>query len=107
MKTKKAAQTPKKAGSAAQKSIGVTGVRRPVRAQAKRLVGGITAADASPLFGAGGAAFALWVEQTKQIDPRERRTEAEWAPLIREFAARPIHGYRRKSVNDNHKLIRR
>jgi len=77
-------------------SVGVTatGLRREVLNR-KRTVGALTAAEASKLFPKGGEAFTTWCARDKGLGPAERRTEAEWADLLAEFAARPIHGHRR------------
>jgi hypothetical protein len=86
-------------------AVGVQGVRRSERAVAaqdqKRRVTGYTAAEASQLFPKGGAAFLGWALDNG-VRMGERRTEAEWAPLIEEFAARPIHGHRRGLVGGSH-----
>lgn len=89
-----------------QVSVGVTNVRRSKQANVpmQRRIRGFTAAEASERFPKGGAAFQMWVERTHGIDPGERRTAAEWAELVEEFASRPIHGHRRGRAGGNHRV---
>ena len=91
-------------------TIGVTKVQQPSARLAgprkKRLLA-YSAAEASALFGTragkgGGPAFAAWC-RTKGIDPMERRTQADWEPILEEFAARPIHGHRRTAAGGSHR----
>ena len=77
-------------------TVGVqTSGRRPAVVARKRLVRAMSAAEASKLFPKGGSAFTAWCAREKGLTATERRTEAEWADLLTEFAARPIHGHRR------------
>ena len=89
----------------AQEGVGVTGSRRSVNTgPRKRNVHGFTAAGASTLFPKGGEAFARWAQAEKGIEPHVRMTEAEWAPLIEEFANRPIYGHRRGPSGGSHRI---
>ncbi len=87
-------------------SLGVGKVRRPNRTTTehrKRLVHGFTAAEAATEFKKGGSAFAEWLGRVHGIKLDTRMTEIEWAPLIKEFAERPIYGHRRGASGGNHR----
>lgn len=89
------------------KGAGVNQVRRSTSSQQaqgeKRKILGFTAAEAAAGFPKGGAAFVRWAE-TQGIQPDTRKTEAEWAPIIKAFAERPIHGHRRTAEGGNHRI---
>lgn len=96
-----------------QVSVGVRAVRLSgaTGGPRKRTMRGYSAAEASALFGVragkgGGAAFERWLADAGH-DPSEMRTEADWQPLIEQFAARPIHGHRRGPSGGNHRARRR
>lgn len=91
-------------------SRGVTGVRRPERSSGPRprTLRGFLAAEASALFGragrGGGAAFTRWLQAEKGMRGDERLSAEDWAPLLKAFAERPIHGHRRTQAGDNHRI---
>ena len=92
------------------KSVGVTVVRRsnPGAAPTARTMGGYAAAEACNLFGrpnkGGGHAFAGWLRTNHPEASRSRLSAADWAPMLHEFAERPIHGHRRTSRGGNHRI---
>ena len=104
----------KKAEKPAAKSLGVGRVRRPGRSTAAKKplkLTAFTAAEACDLFGVragkgGGPAFARWCSENK-TDPTVPRTRAEWEPLLKQFADRPLHGHRRGAKGGNHRMNRR
>lgn len=89
---------------AGQTSVGVTGVRRTT-APADRQVGltayaAGTASDALGKPGAtGGAAFARWCRE-QGIPESSLRPLAEWGPLLKAFASRPVHGHSRNQLRN-------
>lgn len=86
------------------RSVGVQGVRRqlPGPDHGRRKLLAERAGLESELFPAGGQAFRQFVTG-KGIDPRDLKTDEQWAPLLEEFAAQPIHGHRRTAQGGNHR----
>ena len=86
------------------------GVRRPgmTREPRPRTMPAYMAAEACALFGragrGGGAAFEAWLGG--QVDPKERRSLADWTDLLEAFANRPIYGHRRTNAGGNHRINR-
>ncbi len=81
--------------------IGASAVRRPGYDEAR--VNAQQAAEQSGLFPKGGQAFVAWLKEAKGVSLRVRQPLASWQSLLTEFAARPIHGYRRGSAGGNHR----
>jgi hypothetical protein len=93
-----------------QANVGVTAVRRTRVAggPGKRKMGAMEAATMADAFKKGGEAFVQWLrKEHPEVNPRDRRTQADWEPLVQEFAARPIHGHRRGKQGGNHRRSRR
>lgn len=98
---------------ARQEGLGAQAAAKPavtLGGSQKRRMGAAEAGALSPQFGRtsgqgdkGGEAFATWCHRVHGIDTRERRPQSEWEALLAEFAARPVHGHRRKSVGGNHR----
>lgn len=80
---------------------GLAGGVRRVRGDGKRRVRADVAGHESDLFPGGGQAFARWLETEKGIDPGVKRTAEDFAGLLEEFAARPVHGHRRRGGSDH------